>query len=87
MAFLGGSAYAMANQIAEGFTTLSAVHLKRLTQPEMHQLKMELEKLQRNIRSEHFDPTEGDMLQKRNRKLLRINQGLQMINHMMMGKT
>ncbi len=85
MAFLGGSAYAMVNQIADGFTILSPVHLKRLKREELDALKMEIEKIQRNTRSEHLDLENQDLVQKRNRKLLRLGQAVQMINHILMG--
>jgi predicted lipid-binding transport protein (Tim44 family) len=77
---MGGSAPAMANQIAEGYTLLTAVQLKRLTDPEMDLLLFELEKILRDARGEQVDLEDIPALQVRNRKLSRIQNAIMQIN-------
>jgi len=50
--FIGGSAYAMSKDIAEGFVLLSAALLKGFTAAELSQLRQQLEKVQREIRGD-----------------------------------
>jgi hypothetical protein len=77
--YMGGSAPAMADQVAAGYTLISAVQLKRLTDPEMDQLQFELEKILRDIRSEPMDLEDIQAIQARNRKISRITGALQQI--------
>jgi hypothetical protein len=77
--YMGGSAPAMADQVAAGYTLISAVQLKRLTDPEMDQLQFELEKILRDIRSEPMDLEDVQAIQARNRKIARITGALQQI--------
>ncbi len=77
--FLGGSAFGMAGQIAEGYTLLTAVQLKRLTLDEMAQLQFELERLARDLRAEQVPPDDIPALQAKNRRLSRITGALQAI--------
>jgi hypothetical protein len=76
---MGGSAPAMAEQVAAGYTLVSTVQLKRLTDPEMDQLQFELEKILRDIRSEAMDLEDIPAIQARNRKIARISGALQQI--------
>jgi len=77
--FMGGSAPAMARQIAQGYSLVSAPMLKRLTIPQMDQLVFELDKKLRAIRAEPIDLEEQEKLQLRNRTLSRIEGSLRMI--------
>jgi len=77
--FMGGSAPAMAEQVAAGFTLITAVQLKRLTDPEMDQFQFELEKLLRDVRSEVVDQEDVAAIQARNRKISRLNGVLQQV--------
>jgi hypothetical protein len=77
---MGGSAPAMATQIAEGYTLLTAVQLKRLTDPEMDLLLFELEKILRDARGEQVALEDIPALQVRNRKLSRIQNAIMQIN-------
>jgi len=77
--YMGGSAPAMADQVAAGYTLISAVQLKRLTDPEMDQLQFELEKILRDIRGEPMDLDDIAAIQARNRKIARISGALQQI--------
>jgi len=78
--FLGGSAPAMANQIAEGYTLLTAVQLKRLSDAELDALQFELEKLLRDLRGQVIpaDDVAGNQL--KNRKISRVTNALQQVN-------
>ncbi len=78
--YMGGSAPAMASQISEGYTLLTAVQLKRLTDPEMDLLLFELEKTLRDARGEQVDLEDIPALQVRNRKLSRIQNAVLQIN-------
>lgn len=73
-AFAGGSAYAMANQICEGYTTLSTVSVRRYTDAELQSLRFELEKLVTTLRGEIIPEGELEKIKARNRKVSRINQ-------------
>ncbi len=77
--YMGGSAPAMAEQVAAGYTLVSAVQLKRLTDPEMDQLQFELEKILRDVRGEPMDLEDIPAIQARNRKISRISGALQQI--------
>ena len=77
--FMGGSAPAMADQVAAGYSLITAVQLKRLTDPEMDQFQFELEKLLRDVRSEVVDQEDVAAIQARNRKISRINGALQQV--------
>lgn len=78
--FLGGSAPAMANQVAEGYTLLTAVQLKRLTDLELDQLQFELEKLLRDLRGQIIPADDIAGNQAKNRKVARVTAALQQVN-------
>ncbi len=74
MAYMGGSAYAMANSLMEGYLLPSPVNLKRLTTEEMRELTFEVEKLLRDQRAVVPDQNDQLALQKRNQRLLKLSQ-------------
>lgn len=78
--YMGGSAPAMANQIADGYTLVTAVQLKRVTDAEMNQLQFELEKILRDLRAEPVNLEDLPGVQSRNRKMTRITGAIQQIN-------
>jgi hypothetical protein len=78
--FLGGSAPAMANQIAEGYTLLTAVQLKRLSDAELDALQFELEKLLRDLRGQVIPADDVAGNQAKNRKISRVSNALQQVN-------
>jgi len=84
--FIGGSAYAMSHDIAEGMILLNANTLKKFTPVELKQLAFELDKVQKEIRSEQPAGDDTQAIQKRGRKLSRIATSLQIINQAMMKK-
>jgi hypothetical protein len=81
MAFLGGSAYAMARDVSEGFILLNLTLVRRMTAEELKQLRFEIEKLLTGIRGDQ--PSLDDILaiQSRNRKISRLNSAMFMINN------
>jgi hypothetical protein len=79
--FMGGSAPAMANQVAEGFILMSVNSLRSLSAGDLQVLKFELEKLQREARAEVPSAEDASANQARNRKITRINSALQVIQN------
>jgi hypothetical protein len=79
--FTGGSAYAMANQIAEGYLLLNVHHMKKLTRSDINELKFELDKIMKETRADQPPLDQTELLQKRNRKISRINNAVMMLNH------
>jgi hypothetical protein len=77
--FMGGSAPAMASQIAEGYVLLNANGLKGFLPGDLANLRQEIEKLLREVRS--LTPPQDDALaqQARNRKIVRLSSAVQMI--------
>jgi hypothetical protein len=78
---MGGSAPAMANQIAEGFILLSATTLKGFTPGDLSALRTELDKLQREARALVPPPDDALANQARNRKIARLNSAMQIVTH------
>lgn len=79
--WMGGSAPAMANQIAEGYILLSGNTLKGFLPADLNLLRAELDKLLRTARAEV--PPQDDALaqQARNRKIARLNGAMQVVQH------
>jgi len=77
--FMGGSAPAMARQITEGYTLVTAVTLKRLTNPQLQTLEFELDKKLRDLRGESVDLNDQPAIQTRNRRISRIDGALRVI--------
>lgn len=71
--FIGGSAYAMARDIGEGFVTVTERTCKSLTGPELNQLLLEVERFQRDLRGSQSATDPIDVVKARNRKLQRLN--------------
>jgi len=79
MSFMGGSAYAMASQIAEGFLMVTERTFSRMPAPELALLAQELDKRLREVRSEQPDLEDTQALQKRNRRIMRLNSANSML--------
>jgi hypothetical protein len=79
MAYMGGSALAMAEQIRDGYTILTAVQIKRLTDQEMDQLQFEVEKALRDLRSQVVQMDDQPTVQARNRKMTRLTAAIAQI--------
>jgi hypothetical protein len=80
--FLGGSAYAVSRDIAEGYVLLSAVLLKGFSPAELMQLRQQLEKVQREIRADQPASDDVQAIQKRGRKISRISSALLVLDTM-----
>ncbi len=85
--FIGGSAYAMSRDIAEGMILINANVLKKFATEELRLLSFELDKVQKEIRAEQPAADDTQAIQKRGRKLSRITQALMMINAAKMKKS
>ena len=79
--FIGGSAYGMANQIAEGYVLMTAITLKKFQPHEVKLLEAEIDKLAREIRAENPQIDDQQAVQKRNRRLGRINQAMLLVRN------
>jgi hypothetical protein len=85
--FMGGSAPAMANQVAEGFILLSANSLKGFTPGDLNLLRSELDKLAREARSEVPPADDALANQNRNRRIGRLNSAMQVVSHKLTART
>jgi hypothetical protein len=86
MGFMGGSAPAMANQIAEGYFLLNKNSLKGFTPGDLAALRQELEKIQRDVRAETPAQDDAQANQARNRKIGRLSSAIQVLQHQMTGR-
>ena len=71
--FVGGSAYAMVQQVAEGFMLVTERSFRRLGRGELDKLGFEIEKVMREVRGDQASPDDLQAIQKRNRKIQRLN--------------
>jgi hypothetical protein len=81
--FMGGSAPAMAGQVADGFLLLNINSLKGYTPGDLTLLKIEMEKLQREARSVTPPQDDAAANQARNRKINRLGTAIQLVGHKM----
>ena len=79
--FLGGSAYTMVRDIAEGYVITSELTFKKFQPPDFQAFSFELDKLLRDIRG--TVPPAGDVeaTKKRHRKMQRLQQALTIANN------
>lgn len=70
--FMGGSAWAMAQQIGDGFILVSERTYKRLERVELEKLAFEMDKLLREVRSEQPSLDDITAIQQKNRKVTRL---------------
>jgi hypothetical protein len=78
--FMGGSAPAMASQVAEGFILLSKNTLKGFQPAELSLLRTEMDKLLRDARAVVPPQDDAQANQVRNRKIARISGALQVVS-------
>ena len=74
--YMGGSAWAMAQQIGDGFILVSERTYKRLERGELEKLAFELDKLTREVRAEQPPLDDIPAIQQKNRKLSRLTGAL-----------
>jgi hypothetical protein len=77
--FLGGSAYAMAREIAEGFHLVTERTYGRLLPAELDKLAFEMDRHLRELRGEQPATDDPQAVQKRNRKIQRLNGALMLL--------
>jgi hypothetical protein len=71
--FIGGSAYAMTRQVADGYLLVTERTFLRLSRGELDKLALELGKLLREVRGNQPPLDDIQALQQRNRKIQRLN--------------
>ncbi len=78
--FLGGSAYNMVRDIAEGYIIVSERTFKTYKQQDLIDFSMETDKLLREVRGNQPAVTDVEAVQKRQRKMQRLQQALTIAN-------
>lgn len=79
--FIGGSAFAMARDITEGYIIVSEHTFKKFHTADLAALQFEFEKLIRELRAEVVPADEVEAVQKKNRKLQRLQQAITMMSN------
>ena len=79
MTIPGGSAFAFARDIAEGYQVVTERSFKPLTRPEMDGLSFEIDRALREIRGEQAPLDDLVAIQARSRKIQRLNGALMMM--------
>ena len=79
MAFPGGSAFAFARDIGEGYQLVTERSFKGLTRPEINTLSFEIERALRDTRGEQAGTEDLLAIQVRNRRIQRLNGALLML--------
>jgi hypothetical protein len=82
--FMGGSAWAMAGQIAEGYILVNERTYKRLERAELDKLGFEMDKLLREIRGEQVPLEDIQAIQQKNRKASRLMGALSQLRNYQM---
>ncbi len=71
--FIGGSAYAMARDIGEGFVNVTARTFKSMTDADMNKLVFEIDRFLRELRGSQLATDDIGAVKARNRKIQRLN--------------
>ena len=74
MVFPGGSAWAMARDIAEGYSLVTERTFRALTRAELDQLTFEMDRHTRELRGDQPGLDDQAAIQLRQRRLQRLNQ-------------
>jgi hypothetical protein len=77
--FMGGSAFAMARDITEGFILVTERTFARMQRFEVEQLAFEMDRHLREIRGEQPALDDLPAIQLRNRRISRINTAMMMV--------
>lgn len=78
--FLGGSAYNMVREMADGFIIVTERTFKMYKPQDLTEFQMEAEKYLREVRSNQPLATDLEATQKRQRRLQRIQQSITVVN-------
>jgi hypothetical protein len=76
MAFPGGSAYAMARDVAEGYLLVTERVFKTMSRSDLDQVVFELDRYLRELRGEQPPLDDIPALQQRQRRMQRLNNAL-----------
>jgi len=79
MAFPGGSAYAMARDVAEGYLLVTERMFKTMTRSELDQVTFEIDRHLRELRGEQPPLDDTPALQQRQRRMQRLNSALAVV--------
>jgi hypothetical protein len=79
MAFPGGSAYAMARDVAEGYVLITERVFKTMSRTDLDQLSFEADRYLRELRGEQPPLDDVPALQLRQRRMQRLNSALTMV--------
>lgn len=77
--FLGGSAYAMSRDVAEGYHAVTARTFEGMTRSQLEQMAHELDKHLRDVRGNQVPLDDLPAIQKRNRRISRLNNALMIL--------
>lgn len=77
--FPGGSAWAMARDVGDGYILVNERTFVRMSSPDLDKLGFEMERKLREIRGSQPDQNDTQALQQRNRKLQRLAQARMML--------
>jgi sensor histidine kinase YesM len=77
--FLGGSAFGMARDIAEGYHLVTERTFKTMSRADAEQLAFELDRCLREARGEQAPQDDLALIKARNRKIQRLNQALMIL--------
>lgn len=78
--FQGGSAYNMVQSVAEGYIILTERTFKSYRPNDLTEFLFEADKLLREVRAAQAPPGDQDAVQKRQRKMQRLQQALTIAN-------
>ena len=77
--FPGGSAYAMVRDIAEGYFLVTERTFGRFDRGELEQIRFEIDRYMREVRGDQPSLEDLPAIQKRNRKIQRLNTTLMVL--------
>ncbi|MFN2387692.1 MAG: hypothetical protein ABR576_15655 [Thermoanaerobaculia bacterium] len=78
--FVGGSAYNMARDIADGYIIATELTFRQYKPPDFQTFLLETEKLLREVRGTQPATNDTEALQKRQRRMQRLQQALTIAN-------
>jgi hypothetical protein len=78
--FLGGSAYNMVRELADGFIIVTERTFKQYKPQDLTDFQMEADKLLREVRGNQPPVTDLEGTQKRQRRMQRLQQSITIIN-------
>lgn len=79
MALPGGSAYAFARDVAEGYFSVNERTFQRMNKGELDKITFELNRHLRDVRGTQPDLQDIQALKARNRKIQRVNSALMIL--------